>query len=110
MKRFKTVYLYRDSDFPEKGWIHPCFLCLAPTGNLVHYKTEERIEYSKKKISNSNSLTSFTNIKNLLVPNKVRYEYIVYMCRCCNKKIPTTPELKLKFTSRCERYIRSIHR
>ena len=98
MIEFKTVYLYRESDFPEKGWIHPCFTCYAPTGNLVHYKTKERIE----RVSSI--------YRHFLTTKRVKYEYIVYMCRSCNKKIQVNDELKSKYVSRCERYIRSIHR
>ena len=44
MKNFKTIYLYRDSDLPEEGWQHPCFLCYTITGNEVDYKMVEKTD------------------------------------------------------------------
>ena len=27
MPPYKKIYIYRESDLPEKGWIHSCFNC-----------------------------------------------------------------------------------
>ena len=88
MKHFKTVYLYRDSSLPEHGWQHPCFLCYAITGNEVDYKMTEKTDI-------------FTRTKTV-------YNYVVYMCRTCEKKVKVDTELNNKYVRRCERYIKSI--
>ena len=88
MKNFKTVYLYRDSNMPERGWLHPCFLCYSITGNEVDYKIIEKTD-------------RFTRTKTV-------YNYVVYKCRTCEKKVKVDAELNNKYERRCERYIKSI--
>lgn len=88
MRNFKTIYLYRDSDLPEEGWQHPCFLCYTITGNEVDYKMVEKTDIFSR--------------------TKTVYNYVVYMCRTCEKKIKLDAELKDKYVKRCEKYIKSI--
>lgn len=86
MIKYKTVYLYRDSDLPEAGWQHPCLLCYAVTANNVDYRTVEKKSFNPRY-------------------SKYVYNYVVYMCRCCEKKIKVDDPLYCRYVRRCERYI-----
>lgn len=90
MIKYKTIYLYRDSNLPENGWQHPCFLCYTITANNVDYKTVERCSINPRY-------------------TKYLYNYVVYMCRTCEKKVLVDHELHSKYVRRCDRYIRNTN-
>ena len=39
MKKYKKVYIYCESKFPDDGWIQPCFKCYAPTSGQYELDT-----------------------------------------------------------------------
>tara|TARA_B100000902_G_C27111479_1_gene813810 strand:- start:506 stop:757 length:252 start_codon:yes stop_codon:yes gene_type:complete len=79
MKIIKNVYLYRDSHLPEQGWLQSCFRCYSITSKLYSFKTIE----NKKKI----------------------YQFKIYMCPSCQKKINNDEDEFNKFSNRANKYI-----
>ena len=79
MKTIKNVYLYRDSHLPEQGWLQSCFKCYSITGKLYSFKTIE----NKKKI----------------------YQFQIYMCPSCQRKIEEDEDAFIKFSNRANKYI-----
>lgn len=79
MKIIKNVYLYRDSHLPEHGWLQSCFRCYTITSKLYSFKTIE----NKKKI----------------------YQFKIYMCPSCQKKIINDDNEFVKFSNRADKYI-----
>ena len=87
MIKYKTIYLYRDSSMPENGWQHPCFCCYSITANTVDYKTIQKVSFNPRY-------------------SKYLYNYVVYKCRPCEKKMLVDEQMHSKFVRRCDRYIR----
>ncbi len=79
MKTIKNVYLYRDSHLPEQGWLQSCFRCYSITSKLYSFKTIE----NKKKI----------------------YQFKIYLCCPCQRKINDNEDELLKFSNRVNKYI-----
>ncbi len=74
-----TKYIYHEiEDLPDEGWFHPCFLCYTITGQY-------------KKIEN--------------VGEKI-YDYNVYLCKPCQKKISKDIELEKKYRKMVIKFIR----
>tara|TARA_Y100000389_G_scaffold5557_1_gene5320 strand:- start:1310 stop:1552 length:243 start_codon:yes stop_codon:yes gene_type:complete len=73
----KYIY-HKIENLPEEGWFHPCFLCYTITGQY-------------KKIEN--------------VGEKI-YDYNVYLCKPCQKKILKDTELENKYRKMVIKFIR----
>ena len=80
MPYFKKIYIYRESRMPEDGWLQPCFQCYTITGSLFLLRTKQ-------------------TLRNL-------YEIEVYLCAQCKKEMKENTELHIKFTERCNKYIK----
>ena len=83
MAKFRRIYLYRDSDMPERGWLQSCFLCYTYTSRLNDFKKEE---CKKKKLIN---------------------HYVVFICKDCKDELQKE-EIYQKYEKKCEDYIKSI--
>lgn len=77
--RYKRVYIYRDSRFPDNGWMQPCFKCYAPTAGI--YELES------------------------IRTRWCVYEINVYVCECCKKVFETKKDEYVKFLQRCADYM-----
>lgn len=84
MRKYKKVYIYRESKFPDNGWIQPCFKCYSPTSGLFE-----------------------------LTPVKTRfnfYEINVYLCPQCRKVFEKSSTEYNKFLERCADYMETYVR
>ena len=76
----KIIEIYRDSHLPAKGWIQACFNCYTLTSKTFLYK------YVKKK-------------------EKI-YEFHIYNCNDCKKKMGKNMLFFLDFSKDCNKYIK----
>jgi len=83
MTKLRRIYLYRDSDMPEKGWLQSCFLCYAFTSRLNDFK---------KETCNKGSIMN---------------HYVVFVCKDCVEKLKEK-EIYNKYEKKCEDYIKNI--
>jgi hypothetical protein len=84
-KRVKSVYIYRDSKLPYRGWIQSCFNCYIFTERNILFKTHY----------NGNT--------------KTWYEFNVFLCPLCQRELIKKKEnvlLNMKFQNKCNDYIR----
>ena len=79
MKKYKKVYIYRESKFPDDGWIQPCFKCYAPTSGQYELDTVKT--------------------------NTAFYEIHVYVCQNCQEVFEDNDEEYDNFLDRCAKYI-----
>ena len=79
MKKFRRIYIYKESRLPERGWLHGCFICYCITGRLLNFTTIE----STGHIS----------------------EYVVHVCPLCQKKLEKDSELYDEYVEKCNKYI-----
>jgi len=76
----KSIDIYRDSHLPSKGWIQACFNCYTLTSKTFLYKyikSGERI-----------------------------YEFNIYNCNDCRKKMQKNRLFFLNFSNECNEYIK----
>ena len=83
MTKIRRIYLYRDSEMPEKGWLQSCFLCYAFTSRLDDFKKES---------CNRGCILN---------------QYLVFICKDCAVKIKNK-EIYNKYEKKCEDYIKNI--
>ena len=82
MKTIKNVYLFRETHLPIDGWLQGCFKCYIITSRIFLFKT-------------------IKNNKN----NKI-YEFHIYTCKRCQKKLKTDDDCLLKFSEKANKYIK----
>ena len=82
MKHFRRIYIYKDTNMPDRGWLQGCFICYQITGRLLTHDTKET----------ANNIT----------------EYVVFVCPECKKQLENKPALKSDYNEKCMEYIK-IH-
>jgi hypothetical protein len=85
-KKIKSVYIYRDSKLPYRGWIQSCFNCYIFTERNILFKTH----YNEK--------------------TKTLYEFNVFLCPLCQRELIIKKKkenvlLNMKFQNKCHDYI-----
>jgi hypothetical protein len=81
MSKVKRIYLHKDSHLPEAGWLQSCFRCSSITGKCFLLQT-------------------FNKGGNL-------YEFYIYICARCKKKLTKSPSLFIEFSDEYSEHIRT---
>lgn len=84
-KILKKIYIYRDSNMPENGWIQSCYHCCCYTAN--------------------HKLIKIIKLKHSIYKH---WEFNVYLCKKCQKHLCHKKNAleHVKFNSNCNYYIK----
>ena len=80
MKKFRRMYIYKETRLPTEGWLHGCFVCHTITGNCEVFNKKE----------DDSQIT----------------ERVVYVCRSCCRLLSEDCEMKENFNQKVSNYIR----
>ena len=80
MPTTKRIYIYKDSHLPENGWFQGCFRCGTITARIFLF-------------------TTFNS-------NNYLYEFIIYTCPDCKKKLHNDTLLSINYNNTCSEYIK----
>jgi len=77
----KKIYIFKDTHLPKRGWLQGCFCCQQITSRLYLYQT-------------------FTRKKTI-------YEFYVYKCSNCKKKLQKRENINdyIEFNEECSHWI-----
>ena len=70
MPTIRKVYLYEETQLPQKGWLQGCMICGIITSHLLLFKTK----FDEKK--------------------EMKYEIYTYICPSCKKNLKNKEALK----------------
>ena len=82
--KIKTIYIYRESKLPYRGWIQSCFNCYIFTERNILFKTKFN-EHTK-----------------------TLYEFNVFLCPLCQREIIKKNNilLNIKLQNKCNNYLK----
>ena len=84
VKIYKEIQVCRDSHLQEKGWFQACFSCCT--------------------------ITSKTFVYSVITHKNYIYEFNVYLCPCCSKRMKQDLMSFIKFSAICNRYIKKKYK